>query len=338
MVLKAYVWWDLWTLTFSGKSCYHLIMNRGAWIIASVLFAGAAGLPAANAQISAIDELTGISGTTTIPLPEPQVPERQATPQLQVIRQLLSEKSSEPGFDWPVNKSVEAEEYFLTGDAATFLKINDSQSEDLQDGTGKCALAPNTKYIISETPGFEGEHVKAALKEPLPGCAFTRGYIYLEHVAATSAGGACQLPPAVRAFVDTLAYAEGTTWHYNYIFTFATFTSYAAHPRRIKCIGRLCSDAAGRYQFLSDTWAPLAGDLGLKDFTPPSQDKAVMELIRRDGAYTAVAGSAEYKNFTRAVYKLNNIWASLPGSPYGQPTHSMASIWGYYKVAIAKYK
>ena len=63
-----------------------------------------------------------------------------------------------------------------------------------------------------------------------------------------------------------------------------------------------------------------------------------MELLRRDGAYNAVAGSSVYNNFTKAVNKLNNIWASLPGSQYGQPTHPMATLWSYYKTALAKYK
>ncbi len=308
-------------------------MNRIAAIFAVFFVAGAAGTPSAGALSAALEELISISGTAVDQPPAPM-----ADPRPQFVRQLLPENNSEPGFEWPSNKEVGAEDYFLTGNTSTYFKINDSQSADLQEGTGKCSLAPGTKYLTSATPGFEGEHVKATLKEPLPGCAFTQGYIFLEHVAATSAGGACELPAAVRAFLDTLAYGEGTTDHYNYIFTFATFKNYADHPRSVKCSGGLCSDAAGRYQFLSDTWDPLADGLRLKDFTPPSQDKAVMELIRRAGAYNSVAGSAAYKSFTNAVYKLNNIWASLPGSPYGQPTHSMAGLWTYYKTALAKYK
>ncbi|OGS54873.1 MAG: hypothetical protein A3J79_08535 [Elusimicrobia bacterium RIFOXYB2_FULL_62_6] len=160
----------------------------------------------------------------------------------------------------------------------------------------------------------------------------------MPHVKATSAGGASELPAAVRAFLDTLAFSEGTNEKYNFIFTHAVFQNYTDHPRKRKCAGKLCSDAAGRYQFLSNTWDPLAADLGLQDFTPPSQDRAVVELIRRDGAYTAVAGSANYENFKKAVTKLNNIWASLPGSPYGQPTHSTATLWAHHKLALARYK
>lgn len=144
-----------------------------------------------------------------------------------------------------------------------------------------------------------------------------------------------ELPLNVRAFLDTIAFAEGTREHYNYMFTFVAFTSYTDHPHRRICSGGFCSTAAGRYQFLSKTWDALSKDLGLKDFTPPNQEKATLEVIRRLGAYNAVAGSSKYANFTRAISKLNRTWASLPGSPYGQPTHSMAELWKAYKTALA---
>ena len=311
-------------------------MNKVAAIWTVFLLAGATGATEAYAQ-TAIDELKGISAAAVEQFPEPQA-EPQAEAQPQALKQFLPDNNSEPGFNWPVNKGADGGDYIQIGNSPTYLKVSDAQSDALQDGTGKCVLSPKTKYSISGLPGFEGENIKVTLKDPLPGCSFTQGYVFMAHVDATSAGGASELPAAVRAFLDTLAFSEGTTDHYNYIFSFATFKSYADHPRQKKCIGRLCSDAAGRYQFLSDTWDPMASALGLKDFTPPSQDKAVIELIRRDGTYSYVAGSAVYKNFTKAVYRLNNIWASLPGSPYGQPTHSMASLWSYYKVALAKYK
>lgn len=312
-------------------------MERLCGLLLTVILAGA---PAANAQDSALEDLKAAGGTAEeLSFPAPAAsPSAVPSEGFSELPQFLPEKNYEPGFDWPVNKSAASEEWFQTGDVYTYFKRNDSDSDQLIDGTGKCALMPNTKYLLSAKPGFEGEYVKAALKEPLPGCSFTEGYLYMEHVAATSAGGACELPAAVRAFLDTLAYSEGTDAQYNYIFTHAVFTSYADHPRKRKCAGKLCSDAAGRYQFLSKTWDPLAEDLGLKDFTPPSQDMAVVELIRRDGAYNAVAGSANHENFKRAVTKLNNIWASLPGSEYGQPTHPMATLWAYHKTALAKYK
>ncbi|OGR44581.1 MAG: hypothetical protein A2X35_00155 [Elusimicrobia bacterium GWA2_61_42] len=156
-------------------------------------------------------------------------------------------------------------------------------------------------------------------------------------VSSSSAGGAWELPRTVRAFMDTLAFAEGTKARYNYIFTFVTFNSYADHPRKAICAGKLCSTAAGRYQFLSKTWDGLAPGLGLTEFTPPSQEKAALEIIRRAGAYNRVLKSNVYENFTSALAKLNTTWASLPGSPYGQPTHPTSELWKVYKAALAKY-
>lgn len=311
-------------------------MERLCGLLLTVILAGAP----AYAQGSALDDLKAAGGTAEdLSLPVPAAPQAAASSESFIeLPQFLPENNYEPGFDWPVNKGAAGEEWLQTGKESALLKINDQQSEGLQFVTQKCVLAANTKYALTAKPAFEGEHIKVSLKEPLDGCSLTEGYVFMEQAAATSAGGACELPAAVRAFLDTLAYSEGTDAKYNFIFTHAVFQSYTDHPRKRKCAGKLCSDAAGRYQFLSDTWDPLAADLGLQDFTPPSQDKAVVELIRRDGAYTAVAGSAGYENFKRAVTKLNNIWASLPGSPYGQPTHSMTVLWAYHKIALARYK
>lgn len=64
----------------------------------------------------------------------------------------------------------------------------------------------------------------------------------------------------VQAFLDTIASAEGTASPdgYRIQYTGTKFASFQDHPREIKCGRRygkkLCSDAAGRYQFLSTTW------------------------------------------------------------------------------------
>ena len=41
------------------------------------------------------------------------------------------------------------------------------------------------------------------------------------------------------------------------------------------------SHAAGRYQFQPRTWAEVAGELGLKDFSPASQDAGAWYLAAR---------------------------------------------------------
>jgi len=252
-------------------------------------------------------------------------------------QQYLPPDNKEPGFDWGETFKAGDEHFFYIGNAATFLKASAAQADGLIEGAGRCALAPNTLYRAAAKPGFEGEHMTVRLAAALPGCRLNGGYVFLTHVSSSSAGGAWELPRNVRAFLDTLAFAEGTRANYNYIFTFVTFNSYADHPRRKICSGGLCSTAAGRYQFLSKTWDGLAPGLGLGDFTPPNQEKAALEIIRRQGAYNNVLRSSVYENFTAALQKLNTTWASLPGSPYGQPTHPTAELWRYYRTALAKY-
>jgi len=148
----------------------------------------------------------------------------------------------------------------------------------------------------------------------------------------------------VRAFLDTIAWAEGTSGKHGYRiqYTGALFRSYSDHPRRINCApfrGRpLCSDAAGRYQFLSTTWDPLASALRLPDFSPASQDRAAVETLRRLGALEAIRQG----NFDRAVALSASTWASLPkaGSPesygisaLGQSAHSRKKLRTVYLAA-----
>lgn len=253
--------------------------------------------------------------------------------------QYLPPNNNEPGFNWQNNQKADLQGYYLrVGSTTTYFKASDADASTLADGAGKCQLDARTLYPLRSAPVFEAQHIIAELEAPLSGCAFTRGYVYMAHVASTSAGGLWELPANVRAFMDTIAFAEGTKAQYNYIYTFVAFTSYADHPRKKICSGGLCSTAAGRFQFLVKTWDPLAKELGLSDFTPPSQDKAAVELVRRAGAYTAAANASKHANFTKAMGKINTIWASLPGSPYGQPTHTMEKLWAVYKAALAGYK
>lgn len=305
----------------------------------------AAFLPAGDSfsQETAFGQLLQSAGNTDsveIQTPVPNlIPEES---EIIYAQQWIPPNNDEPGFEWTSDlhdrtKSLFIEHFISIGDFSTFLKIRDAPSTELTDKTEKCNLNPNTKYTTLDMPGFYGDHMIAMLAEPPVGCTFNKGYVYMEHVSSSSAGGVWQLPKNVRAFLDTIAYAEGTNNTYNFIFTFQTFKSYADHPRKVKCRSRLCSSAAGRYQFLANTWDVLAKDLSLPDFTPPNQDKAAMELIRRAGAYKYVSNSSNYDSFVKALNKLNTIWASLPGSPYEQTTHSISSLWKFYKQALSKY-
>jgi len=91
------------------------------------------------------------------------------------------------------------------------------------------------------------------------------------------------------------------------------------HPRKAIKAGDYTSTAAGRGQFLSGTWGDLVKDWGFEDFSPSCQDEAMVALyIRRKALDDIIAG-----RFEDAIRKCNKEWASLPESPYGQPTLTM---------------
>lgn len=133
------------------------------------------------------------------------------------------------------------------------------------------------------------------------------------------------------AFLSTIAFAEGTNEKYNVTFGYKVFSDYSKHPRMRVCSGSLCSDAAGRYQILSSTWdSVVQRALKLPDFTPASQDRAGVHLVENRGVRD-MDTRYNYNQFEKAIYKLNREWASLPGSPYGQPTRKMAELWKKYE-------
>ena len=117
----------------------------------------------------------------------------------------------------------------------------------------------------------------------------------------------------VKAFLDTIAAAEGTATPdgYRTQYTGTKFASFQDHPREMKCGRRygkkLCSDAAGRYQFLSTTWDRFAQKFGVRDFSPQNQDLMAIELIRERGAL----GDIEAGRLESAVRKLAYIWPSF---------------------------
>ena len=92
----------------------------------------------------------------------------------------------------------------------------------------------------------------------------------------------------VAAFLDMLAYAEGTPPFgdqdgFNVIVGGKTFNSYDDHPRQLVWLPayEIHSSAAGRYQFLIRTWDDLVERFHLPDFTPASQDLGAIHLIRQ---------------------------------------------------------
>lgn len=135
----------------------------------------------------------------------------------------------------------------------------------------------------------------------------------------------------IQAFLDTIAVSEGTFGHgehgYNVLVGGDLFHGYSRHPHKLVDLGHgLKSTAAGRYQFLARTWDALAKKLSLPDFSPHSQDLAAEQLIRGQRALADVADG----RFARAVRKVSNIWASLPGAGYGQHENTLAHLRDVY--------
>lgn len=146
---------------------------------------------------------------------------------------------------------------------------------------------------------------------------------------------AISLERNVQAFLATIRAGEGTAGPNGYrtLFGGELFSTYADHPR--KAVTRLLggrpitSTAAGAYQILARTWDEARAALEIPDFSPASQDVAALFLIRRRGALELVRAG----RFDEAIAKVAKEWASLPGSPYGQPTLSLARAREAYSAA-----
>ena len=96
-----------------------------------------------------------------------------------------------------------------------------------------------------------------------------------------------------KAFLDMLAWSEGidngrqkTRNHgYDVIVGGELFTDYSDHPRKLVTLNpKLKSTGAGRYQLLSRWWDAYRKQLGLKDFSPKSQDAVALQQIKERGA------------------------------------------------------
>lgn len=128
------------------------------------------------------------------------------------------------------------------------------------------------------------------------------------------------------AFLEVVRMGEGTDGPTGYrkLVGGHLFNSFADHPRLKITIRHkkqtIVSSAAGAYQIVTRTWDECAEALRLPDFSPASQDRAAVFLIKRRGAYRDIMEG----RFYTAIRKCNKEWASLPESPYGQRTIAWA--------------
>lgn len=118
-------------------------------------------------------------------------------------------------------------------------------------------------------------------------------------------------------FLDFTSRSEGAD--YNTIVGGKTFEDYSKHPGVVGLTTPAGpSTAAGRYQITKTTYDDIAARLGIKDFSPESQDKIAQELIRRKGALEDVQAG----RFPDAIKKLGGTWASFSSSKYNQPKNT----------------
>lgn len=141
-----------------------------------------------------------------------------------------------------------------------------------------------------------------------------------------------------KAFLDMVAWSEGTdngrqktrNHGYDVIVGGELFTDYSDHPRKLVTLNpKLKSTAAGRYQLLSRWWDAYRKQLGLKDFSPKSQDAVALQQIKERGALPMI----DRGDIRQAIDRCSNIWASLPGAGYGQFEHKADSLIAKFKEA-----
>lgn len=153
--------------------------------------------------------------------------------------------------------------------------------------------------------------------------------------------------PNVAAFLDMLAFSEGTATHpltrnqgYDVVVTGIDgkpeiFTDYSDHPfahgRPAKTFNRRGerSTASGRYQQLYRYWPHYKTLLSLPDFSPSSQDRLAVQLLTEQRSLADI----ERGDIELAIDKCRNIWASLPGAGYGQREHRLDKLVEVYRTA-----
>jgi muramidase (phage lysozyme) len=135
----------------------------------------------------------------------------------------------------------------------------------------------------------------------------------------------------VQAILRVIRTGEGTAdvAGYRRIFGGQLFTSFDDHPRIVVSKSGYKSTAAGAYQMLASTWDETRKMMGLSDFSPASQDAAAVGRIAARGALPDVLAG----RFDVAIQKIAKEWASMPGSPYGQPVITLSKAREVYAMA-----
>jgi len=146
--------------------------------------------------------------------------------------------------------------------------------------------------------------------------------------------------PRVKALLDTISFAEGTSGPEGYrtMFTGKLFDTTRGwlHPDTVNTGGGYSSTAAGRYQMLTPTYEMAARATGTRGFTPADQDlQAVYLLDNRKALEPLLQG----EDVGSVINMLAPEWASLPTrqgrSFYNQPVKAIGELKNYYGTRVA---
>lgn len=135
-----------------------------------------------------------------------------------------------------------------------------------------------------------------------------------------------QLPPEAYGLLRAIAGPE-SGGKYNVIYGGRTVDDLSRHPNIAVPItsgpnAGSTSTAAGKYQFLKSTWDDIAGQNGIRDFSPASQDQGAWALANRDYTMrtgqdlTAALQAGKIQDVAKA---LSPTWTSLAGGIEAQP-------------------
>lgn len=125
--------------------------------------------------------------------------------------------------------------------------------------------------------------------------------------------------PNVAAFLKAIAAAEGGGYDFKYGALKGRsndrwrFTDMSTHPGP-GVDGK--TTAAGMYQITRPTWQHHGAKLGLRDFSPQTQDLIAVEILRSLGVIEAIKAG----RIAGIMPKAARIWAALPKGP-GQKNH-----------------
>ena len=133
-----------------------------------------------------------------------------------------------------------------------------------------------------------------------------------------------------RGWQSAIGRAEhgGRDNQYDVVFGGGKFDNTKGHPDKVVDGGRYSSAAAGKYQFMPDTWKMVTGSYSTP-MTPANQDKYATKLL------TQVRNVDLNRPMNRyAVSRAGKEWASLPNlsgkSHYGQPVKSYETVRNWF--------